>query len=228
MDLNKIINNTLAEIQHEGFVEQVVKKRVQETITKIVDDVFGTWGDFKKNLEKEVESSLKVNFSELGLSGYNQLVLSTVKESLDQALHIQGVEKMKERMDDLLSNAKPEYKLSELIKEFKESVNEDHEYDDEEISFHVRNLSHIIFIDFDKESDKGEHSCEYGITVSKESGTVSNVRLRSDYRPDREMDKKNILGGFYGFEDTLFKMFAAGSKLIVDEEAVDMYYESND
>lgn len=40
IDLNKIVNETLVKLEEEKFVETVVKKRLEQTISEIVDDTF--------------------------------------------------------------------------------------------------------------------------------------------------------------------------------------------
>lgn len=39
MDLNKIMNDALVELEENGFVEEVVKKQLAETIKRVVNEV---------------------------------------------------------------------------------------------------------------------------------------------------------------------------------------------
>lgn len=39
MDLNKIMNDALAELEESGFVEETVKKQLEETIKRVVNEV---------------------------------------------------------------------------------------------------------------------------------------------------------------------------------------------
>ena len=88
IDLNKIVNDALVEMEGEKFVEGVVKKRLQETITSIVDDIFRSYSDFGKNLKNHIEENLKIDFENLGIEGYNTLVLAVVKEQLDKIVTV--------------------------------------------------------------------------------------------------------------------------------------------
>ncbi|WP_409346799.1 hypothetical protein [Paenibacillus sp. MBLB4367] len=228
MDLNKIVNEAMVSIQQEGFVEKVVKDRLQETLKKVVDDMFGSYGDFRKQLENEVKDKLKINLDKLDLGGYNLMVLNEVKAALDKAMHIQGAEKIKEHLEELLTAAKPEYKLSELIEMFKEEANENHEYDGDYISFHCEQSRHsrgggLAFIYFDKEERKEKYRCDYGLTVDLGDGSVKSVKIDG-----KETDNKSIMRGFHGFERTMFQIFASGAKVIVDEDEVDTSYGYDD
>lgn len=228
MDMNKIVIEAMASIQQEGFVEKIVKDRLQATLKNVVDDMFGSYGDFRKQLEKEVQSKLNINLDKLDIGGYNLMVLNEVKSALDLAMHIQGTEKIKEHLQELLVGAKSEYKLSELIELFKEEENEDHEHDGDDISFHCEQSRHsrgggLAFIYFDKEERKEKYRCDYGLTVDLEDGSVKSVKIDG-----KDIDNKAIMRGFHGFERTMFQIFASGAKVIVDEDDVYTSYGYDD
>jgi hypothetical protein len=219
MDLNKMVNDSLAKIEAEGFVEKVVEKQLKSTIEIIIDDLFRSYSDFGKNLKKEIESQLNINLKELKLSGYNVLVLNTVKEKLDEALHLQGVEKMQDALNEIFNDTKKEYKLSEIINAFKQDVlSDDSAYEGNEISFHVEKWSYGVHIAFDKDSDKGRYSCDYQI------GIDSNGKMTRADIDGKKFDNKIIMGGLYGFDETLFKIYASGAKVIIDDNDVDIEY----
>lgn len=224
MDLNKLVNQGLADIETEGFVKQAVNKHLKKTIESIIGDMFCSYSTFGKKLKAEITSQLNVNLEELKLAGYNTMLLNTVKEKLDEAIHIQGTEKIKELLDELLNDVKPEYRLSELIEEMKGKANEYGDYNDREISFHINPDRNILtFIYFDEEPDKEKHQCKYHIWVNSDTGVIAGVEIR-----DRKFDNRVIMGGLRGFEETLFKLYAASPKLIIDESNVVVEYRSEE
>ncbi|MCC5465564.1 hypothetical protein [Pelosinus baikalensis] len=223
MDLNKLVNESLAKIQQDGFVQKVVEKQLKSTIESIVDDLFRSYSDFGKNLKKEIESQLKINLNELNLAGYNVMVLNAVKEKLDEAVTIQGVEKIQQALDAMLGDVKKEYKLSELIKKMKEESNEYGDHNGEEISFHIDSDRRILtFISFDEEDGQSEYECKYRLSVSKD-GKVTSVKIGN-----KELKNSVIMGGLYGLDETLFKIYASGAKLIIDEDDVNLEYGYGD
>ena len=88
IDLNKIVNETLVNLEEEKFVEKVVKERLEKTITGIVYDVFREYSDFGKSLKTYIEGNLNVDLDKLGLQGYNTLALEAIKEQLDQTITV--------------------------------------------------------------------------------------------------------------------------------------------
>lgn len=220
MDLNKLVNESLAKIEQEGFVQVTVEKQLKKTIESIVDDLFRSYSDFGKNLKKEVESHLNVDLKRLNLAGYNLMVLNAVQEELDKLVHTQGIEKIKDSLTELLSEVPKEYKLSELIEEFKKDVlSDDSDYSGKEISFHVKREYGSIYISFDRDDDKSEYRCQYRIWADKD-GSITTIKIN-----DKEFNNQVIMGGLWGFDRTLFKIYSAGIKIIIDDGDVDIEYE---
>lgn len=229
MDLNKMVMNSLSKMESEGQIQKIVDKYVAKTIESAVNDAFGSWSNFSKNLKKQVEEKLQVNFGELDLTSYNTLIMKVVKEKLDDSIATEGVKRINESIDSLLSAAKPEYKLSELVKEMSEEVDtSDMGYEEyHEMTMHIDDsfsLSKIIALDPDP--DKSEYDCKYRFWVENKTGKVKNIQIREDSyitsREVHEFDARAIMRGLSGLEETLFKIYANGSKVIVDEESVDL------
>lgn len=220
MDLNKMVVESLAKMEAEGTVAEIVEKQVASTVKSIVEDVFGSWSDFSKNLKTEVEKQINITFEQLDIAAYNTMVLNVIKEKVDEATHLQGVEKIKESLSEMLSDVQSEYKLSELISEMKEKALE---YDDDlygtEISFHDdEDIRVLRFISFDPEEGKSKYECKYRISIDKE-GKLNTVKVN-----DKEFKNNVIMGGLNGIEETLFKIYTHGSKLVVDEDEIEVEY----
>lgn len=228
IDLNKIVNDTLVNLEEEKFVEGVVKKRLEKTITDIVDDVFRDYSDFGKNLKAHVEKNLNIDLRNLGIEEYNTLVLKAVKEQLDKTITIQGIDKIKKTTEEMLSNVKDEYTLSELIEKVKgESSKEEYEYDeDDKVTLFIEDggsgYKHIYL---DEEEEDRKYSCDYQINIDNE-GKPYSIKLGGN-----EIDTNKILGGLWGLDKLLFKIYAHGSKIVLDQgedpEDYDLYYRED-
>lgn len=234
IDLNKIVNETLVKLEEEKFVETVVKKRLEQTISEIVDDTFRKWSTFGKNLKSYIEENLNVNIENLGIEGYNTLALKAIQEELDKMITAQGIEKIKETTRQILSDVKSEYTLSEIIEELKEE-NSKEEYEVDEYD------TIAIIIDGEEDGYKyiylsaEEPSSIYG-SVSKYDYDYQIVinRLGKPYSiklKNKEIDTKKILGGLYGLDKLLFKIYSSGAKIILDKgmdpEDYDIYYRTD-
>ncbi|PCN42293.1 hypothetical protein B9C88_21575 [Brevibacillus laterosporus] len=232
MDLNVMINDSLAKLKDEGFVEKVVKSQLEKTIESVINDSLRSYSDFGKRLEKQVEEQLQINLDKLDIPSYNTFILATIKDHLNAVIHEQGVNRMKEQLDDLLLSAKEEYKLSELMKELVGEIEDLYELGYEEVhemSLHIETPYGLTYIYFDAESDKDKYSCKYEICIDpRKENEINSIRIRegSSYsrstKEFKEFDTKTIMGGFYGMEETLFKMYARKSRLILDEKDVEL------
>ncbi|HDR6318356.1 TPA: hypothetical protein QCU53_005210 [Bacillus thuringiensis] len=233
MDLNLMINDSLAKLKNEGYVEQIVKKQLEETIKDVVSRSLESYSDFGKALKDQVKEQLQINLSELDIPSYNHFIVSTIQEHFNAVLHEQGVNRMKEQLDELLLHSKEEYKLSELMKELVREIEDLDEigYDEyHEMSMHIEE-GYLTYVYFDAESNKDKYDCKYQICVDKKSSVVESIKIREKNRyssystkefKEKTFDTKTIMGGFYGMEQTLFKMYARKAKLIIDEDAVEL------
>ncbi len=213
IDINKIVNDSLANLEEEKFVEEVVQKRLEKTITEIVDDVFRGWSDFGKNLKEHIEKNLNVDLSNLGIEGYNTLVLAAIKEQLDKTITVQGIEKIKKTTEEMLSDVKEEYTLSEIIEKLKgEDFRDEWEYDEEDkIYLEIEQNGSFTHVYLHEDEDvRSKYNADYQIDISE--GKPYSIKLKGD-----EMNTKKILGGLHGLDELLFKIYAHGSKIILDQ-----------
>lgn len=233
IDLNKIVNDTLSNMESENFVENVVRKTLEKTITSVVEDVFRSYGDFGNKLKKHIEENLNINFESLGIEGYNGLVLAAVKEKLDKAITVKGIEKIKESIDNMLSDIKAEYTLTEIIEEVKgNSFKEEYEFDhDEKVKLLIEKSSDgykRIYLDEDDNDPSYKFEYSYCIVIDK-SGKPYSIELKG-----KEISTKTIMSGLYGLDELLFKIYASGAKIIldkgeyVDDYEDDLYYRFED
>lgn len=231
IDLNKIVNDTLSEMENEKFIEKIVKDTLEKSIKSIVDDIFRSYSDFGKKLETYIESNLNIDFNRLGLEGYNGIVLAAVKEQLDKSITVQGVEKIKNSMDEMLSDIKEEYTLSEIIEKVKDdSDKESYEYDYDEHVFLIIDKSSggytHIYIDNDEDEPNRKYDYSYQIDIDNK-GKPYSIKFKGD-----EINTKQIMGGLYGLDKLLFKIYASGAKIKLDQgddaDDYDLYYNQED
>lgn len=225
MDLNAMMNQGLAELHEEGYLANAVKEQLKKTIDSTVIDCFGMYSDFGSALKKQVKSLLNVNFEKLDLPSYNVLVLEAVREYIDASVHVKGIKKMKEHLDEIIGEPLKEYKLSELIDKLKQDAREDNgdDLDGSEISLHVDDSRSLTFVYFDQEGGKSSYSCKYRLAVDTKTGQLKSATIDG-----KDFDKRIIMGGLYGVDRTLFKLFAHSSTLIIDSDSVETSYGYTD
>jgi len=230
MDLNKMVLDSLSKMDTKGKVQEIVEKHVSSTIESIVKDVFGSWSDFSKGLKEQVENQLQINFRELDLASYNTLIMKAIKEKLNDSIAIEGLARINTQIEELLSDVKDEYKLSELVKDL---VNEIEDLDDlgyeeyHEMSMHIRTPYGLTYIHLDAESGKDVYDCKYKICVDPDKGNqVVSIDIQEDRygrkREIKDFDVRAIMRGFSGLEETLFKLYARKGRIILDEDQVEL------
>jgi hypothetical protein len=110
-------------------------------------------------------------------------------------------------------------KLSELVEKFKEDI-----YIDDgscgDISFDISESSHGYYhISMDEAEGKSPYSCKYRIMVNEKDEKVALVTIDG-----KKWDNKLILGGLYGFDAFMFKVYSAGMTVEKDVDQVDTHY----
>lgn len=227
MDLNKMVVESLAKMESEGKVQEIVEKHVEQTMNKVIDNLFGNYSAFSRELEKNAEEALQINFRDLNLATYNHLILEAIKDKLDDEITNQGIAKINNQIEGLLSDAKREYKLSELVKELAEEIDDLDElgYDERhEMSLHVDQPYGSWWIGLDARSDRSEYSCKYRLHVSEKGRLYSVTIDDKEYGNDstERFEVKAVMSGLRGLGETLFKVYASGAKLVIDEDSCDV------
>lgn len=228
MDLNKMIMESLVKMESEGKVQAIVEKHIESTVNDVVKDLFGNWSDFSKELKNTAKEALQINFKDLNLSSYNHLILESIKDKLDDEITNKGVAQIKNQIEGLLTDSKREYKLSELVTELAEEIDNLDElgYEDyHEMTLHIDDSYSSHWIGLDSRSDISEYDCKYRIMVNSQ-GELCSVKINDVERYGRksinEFDVKAVLNGLDGLEETLFKIYTSGAKLIIDEDKCEL------
>ncbi len=150
--------------------------------------------------------------------------MEAIKDKLDDEITNQGVSRLKSQIEGLLSDTKREYKLSELVKELSEEIEDLDElgYEDyHEMTLHIDDSYGSYWIGLDSRNDISEYNCKYRLFVNKE-GKVYSVEIQEDRHGHRRsienFDIKAVNKGLYGLDKTLFKIYTSGARLIIDED----------
>lgn len=223
LDINQIVNQTMADITHTDFLQKIIRTRMEETLNSIFRDFFREYSDFGKALKEEVQNKLQINFDRLDLPSYNHLIAGMLQQLIDVGIKEEGIAKLKELVEGSIQHADKEYKMSEIVERIKKDARDDDDEISGEITFLVdRSFSYWIDVRIDPEPDRDKYACKYRFQIDAKTNKVEVIEV-----DHKVIDIKSLDRG-YGFERELFYMFAAGSKLIVDEDHVDLYYSGDD
>lgn len=225
-ELQNVVSTAFANIVASGAIEKAIEEKLQKTITEAIDGELRSYSDFGKAIGERIKQSLQINFDTLGLPGYNDLVLKIVSQQLEVNMSSALSEHIQERMTELLAPAPASINLSDLVAEFIKLDTERASYapTSDEFTLIVKRDTEIRSMRFeyvylDPDAYKSEYQCKYQIRIV--DGVVSNVTFN-----DVDPSKKLFVGKLYGFERRLFQLYAAGTKLVLDDETkeISTYY----
>jgi len=215
--------NTMAE---SGVLQKIIEEKVAKTVSECVGNVLGSYSDFGKALNEHVKDALRVDFKDLGLVGYNEIVMKIIKAKLTDSINTVGVKRLEKELSDLLVDPPAEIKLSDLVDQFKSRLDSDRRssritciVDTTDSTGLCPGYAHVFL---DEESGTSKYSCNIRLDVTL-AGKVYGLKIGGQ-------DIKNTLfiGPHFGFERSLFQLYAAGTKIIVDHEEVDDYCHDDD
>lgn len=235
MDLQAKINEKFAELLDEGYVDKIVKETLQGTVKFIVQGSLRDWSDFAKQLEKHIGEGMAVNLKRLSLDHYNDIVLRIVQQELDGTVLESAQTAIRKRVQAVLGTLeKQQWKLSEIVAKFKESVLDLYGAREGALGLEVEESTYggwQIYLDQDGTEDGGLYSTrrknksasayKYRLYLDKEGKVYSFLidGLRPDYTKRTTSH----------FDDFFFQLFAQGVQVEVDEsDCVLEYEESHD
>lgn len=215
-DLEQAIVSAVRNLVESGRLTEKVAEHADKMLDDIVGDVLRSYSDLGKQIKEAVKKSLSIDPEELGLAGYNRVVLDTIRGRLQRAIHQVGVEKLQKDLDELLGTNAPEtLKLSKLIEEFKEwaanwgATTGRCTIILEETQYKSR------WLRLDREARKDKYQCQFAILIGQD-GHPSFTRIEH-----ADPNKAIMLGKLDGFAQRLFQLRAAGTKLEIDQEDFD-------
>lgn len=225
--LQQAVGNAFANIVASGVIEKAIEENLTKTVASIINEHLRSYSQFGQALGEHVKNAMQIDFSNLGLPGYNDFILKTIRNQVSQLAEDSIAKHVEKQLAALLAPAPAEIKLSELVSDFVKYESERYgcSCDDssERITLIVEgggNVAGYHHIFLDREEDKSKYSCKYQIATT-DIGHVYSLKIG-----DLDPKKALFIGPSFNFEHRLFQMYAAGTKLIVDgnEDNIDTYY----
>ncbi|MFO0958244.1 MAG: hypothetical protein U0800_12595 [Isosphaeraceae bacterium] len=205
-----------------GKLNQIIEKKVGETVESVVDSALRSYSDFGKSLSAAVQESLCVDKEKLALPGYNEIVLQIVKKKLEHSIEVIGKERLEKDLENLLSGGVPrEVTVSKLVEGFKAWVREEsygNDYDDRITYIEEKSQYGGGWIHLDSKSQVREVCLPVPAWIWERWRNLQSATISG-----QDAGKKIFLGGLYGFERTLFQFYAVKTRIIIDTAEPDIY-----
>lgn len=218
-DLKSAVSTAFANVVASGAIEQAIEKQLASTISSLIQHELRDYSDFGKALKERVQQAVAVNLDRMDLPSYNDLILQIIRRQLDGAMQSEAVQQLESNMAKLLAAPPAEMTLEKLIEEFIDANKEDRE--GESFTLIIDRKYGSTYVCLDDESGKSEYSCDYRIGVDRD-GKVYHLAFGG-----KDASKTLFMGPFYNFERTLFQLYAAKSKLIVEADAEPHDFETS-
>jgi hypothetical protein len=222
IDIAEMVNSKMRAMQEGGQIDAMIEKYATKMVNDIIENMLRPYSDTYKALETAIKDQMKIDLNNISLPEYNKSLMVIVKRLLDRQITAKGLDKFETDLSALLTDSAPEkIKLSKLMEEFvKDIIANDEDRTDGEFSFHLEDVSHgSQWLHFDAEEGKQKYSCAYRMLLHKD-GKPALIEING-----KSFDKKLSLGGLYGFDALLFKMYSVGTIIEIDEDRVETSWD---
>ncbi|MGV1913589.1 hypothetical protein ACQZ57_24815, partial [Agrobacterium vitis] len=150
---------------------------------------------------------------------FGQTIMTALKASMDETISDLLNQKLKAQMNDILSIAPKELKLSTIVEKLVEDAKESRSGYQDSVTCRVERMEGTMSdwcdIYLDRDGETVPKACQARLTVT---GDGKIFRLAID---GKDASKTIHFGAYSEWEKLLFSAFACGSTLIIDEDDVD-------
>lgn len=200
----------------EAALRTLVEKRIGEAVSEAVRRSMETYGDIGKQIHKVVVASLDIG-ERLDVPAYGNMVMALLRVKMDEALQPLVTERLAKEMDDILSLAPKELKLTDVVK----AMLEDIEIDDRHGTYATclvedsSTSKGYVSIELDPEEGKKKYSCALRFAITP-TGEIYSLAVDGK-------DAKNTvrMGYLPAYQKMVFAAYCCGSKFIIDNDEPD-------
>jgi len=214
-DTIDLINRAVAETMTPEFIKNQVATRVEKLVVEAVDASLRSYSDIGKQIQEAVAASLKVN--QLNLPSYGQLVTGMIEKQVKDHAGALIDARLAEDIRELLNIAPDEIKLSEIAKGMIKDRHGEDGYGDVITVIVYRSDYGSTWLYLDEEQhydDRDKYKCRHSALLS-EDGTISSAFIGK-----RDLKDTQHIGRDWGLGDKIRAYYAAGTKIILDEDFV--------
>lgn len=222
MDLKKVINKQTEILIESGHIEEKIQSELKKLMDKIIESSFREYSDFGKFLKEKCSKAFNADLSKITVPEQHTKMLAYIMEELEQNMQLHLSEAMKKNIESFFKPLeKNEYKISEIVEMYKDSImykfTDDHDMvtESHRITVIVEKAYGEGYYDLylDPEENKSKYQCDVCLRFNKDG----IWHIEKDGATLHET-KHAILGPF---EKTLFQMFSTKVKIINDEDYID-------
>lgn len=225
MKIEKVVNEKFDEILKSGFIESKIKETLEKTVSYLIDESMQSYSDFGKTLKEKIKSAIKIDNLKLDLPDYNQLVSNWITEMVNNVIISDSKKQIEANIKKFfIPLKKSEYKITEIIEEFKKSFMDEYNSHEGNITFIAADESSTCkgFFDFyfDEKPDRDQYQCDYSFGIH-----IDELWRMSLKGTDvNKMKYPNL----YNFDSFMFQLYTSKVKIINDSDEVETYFSNYD
>lgn len=207
-----------------GALERAIEKKVDDLINSTADDVFRSYSDVGKALNKKLTASIMPQIQNIDdLPVYHDFVMNRIKLAAQNFYDNRLMAAVDAELKEVFSELPEQTTLSWLIEQVKEQAKEDS--DGEHITLIIEDKSRewswskpgdSVSLYLDKNEDADKYNCEFDIHLSKNKQTghydILGIRV-SGSKPGERLS----VGRIYGIEKVLFNLYAMKGQIELDK-----------
>lgn len=226
-DLSKIVQVATDQMIQSGKIEEIITKKLEETISSGIDDALRSYSDFGKTITEKIKESIQCAGRDIEIPAYNHFIVKVIKEKFTQVLEENAANHLAELVSNVIKPIKKEAKISEFLnfvseawtdtarEQGKEYIEIDVDENDEGTALYVT-IKHpeydwetvkVTFYNFKSDKDNLWHI-----------GYINEGDQRITGRPN-----DRAASGTTDVTDMLFKYYAMGTKFDMDTEIENIY-----
>jgi hypothetical protein len=216
-DIKKMMVLAFEEIGSKGVIKEVFEKKIRETIERIIGDLFSSYSEFGKSLEKKLGEKIAINLEEIDIPMYNVMIENYIRDQTTAVMNEQHKKLIDERLSKILAEeVKREWKLSEIVSEVVEKNAESAQENGwDQVSLHIEKCSSLTFIRIDPEPNKEKYQCCIDICIDNKNGSINSAEV-GEYNT-KNFTKDKFLVRLHNVELLIFRLYSQGCKIIIDE-----------
>lgn len=126
IDINKIVTDELKKIDFESIIRKKVTESMTSVVEKEIGDLFGHWGVLSKGLEEALKQNLNVDFTKIKLDEYHEFILNGVQQELSRYFNNPERFNIREIVDErLLTETREEIPYKDMVAQIEKMVMEE-------------------------------------------------------------------------------------------------------
>lgn len=121
LDIQSIADEKIKAMHESGQIKARIEKDVEDTVLKAIDSAIDGY-EIRRSIEKQISDSVSSVVNDIGFSGYNGFIASTVKKITEEVMQEDVAQKIQNVFSEMLIVKHDGIKLSEIFDAYREWV----------------------------------------------------------------------------------------------------------